>query len=238
FTSWTPYSNICPITGWTGCEVTDCGVNFIDKTKIVLGERFNASGTASVASSFARTELIRVKPSTDYYFTNVTSSNTWSCVWWYDEYGRNISWAGISGTGTVSGTKTSPANAYYVGINIYASDIDTTMLTEGTTAPSSYIPYNGTTYPITWQTEAGTVYGGTVDLVTGVLTAYPYYTSYNGETLVGPWVSSIDEYIEGRIPTTGAQVVDLGGTPTTYQLTPTQIHALLGQNKYGQTAVT
>jgi hypothetical protein len=89
---------------------------------------------------------------------------------------------------------------------------------------------DGTTYPVSWQTEAGTVYGGTVDLVTGVLTAYPYYTSYNGETLVGPWVSSMDEYIEGRIPTTGAQVVDLGGTPTTYQLTPTQIHALLGQN--------
>ena len=89
---------------------------------------------------------------------------------------------------------------------------------------------DGTTYPVSWQTEAGTVYGGTVDVVTGVLTAYPYYTSYNGETLVGPWVSSMDEYIEGRTPTTGAQVVDLGGTPTTYQLTPTQIHALLGQN--------
>ncbi len=29
---------------------------------------------------------------------------------------------------------------------------------------------DGTTYPISWQTEAGTVYGGTVDLVSGVLT--------------------------------------------------------------------
>jgi hypothetical protein len=118
-TSWTPYSNICPITGWTGCEVS-------------------------------------VSPTQD------------------------------------------------------AQD--------------------ATVYPVSWQTEAGTVYGGTVDLVSGVLTAYPYYTSYNGETLVGPWVSSMDEYIEGRIPTTGAQVVDLGGTTTTYQLTPTQIHALLGHN--------
>ena len=29
---------------------------------------------------------------------------------------------------------------------------------------------DGTTYPISWQSEAGTVYGGTVDLVSGVLT--------------------------------------------------------------------
>lgn len=29
---------------------------------------------------------------------------------------------------------------------------------------------DATTYPVTWQTEAGTVYGGSVDVVTGVLT--------------------------------------------------------------------
>ena len=88
---------------------------------------------------------------------------------------------------------------------------------------------DGTTYPVSWQTEAGTVYGGTLDLVSGVLTAYPYYASYNGETLIGPWVSSMDEYIEGRTPTTGAQVVDFGGTPTTYQLDPVQVALLIGE---------
>lgn len=29
---------------------------------------------------------------------------------------------------------------------------------------------DATTYPVTWQTEAGTIYGGTVDIVSGVLT--------------------------------------------------------------------
>ena len=33
-----------------------------------------------------------------------------------------------------------------------------------------YHAYNGTTIPITWQTEAGTVYGGTLDVTSGVLT--------------------------------------------------------------------
>lgn len=39
----------------------------------------------------------------------------------------------------------------------------------GSTA-SAYEPYTGTSYPVSWQTEAGTVYGGTVDIVSGVLT--------------------------------------------------------------------
>lgn len=76
----------------------------------------------------------------------------------------------------------------------------------------------------------GTVYGGTLDVLTGVLTARPYYASYNGETLVGPWVSSMDKYVAGATPTTGAQVVDLGGTPTTVQLDPAQLTLLAGEN--------
>lgn len=89
---------------------------------------------------------------------------------------------------------------------------------------------DATTYPVTWQTKAGTVYGGTVDVVSGVLKSRPYYPSYNGETLVGPWVSSMDEYTPGGTPTTGAQVVDLGGTETEYTLTPQEVTTLVGTN--------
>lgn len=35
---------------------------------------------------------------------------------------------------------------------------------------SAIEPYTGTTIPVSWQTEAGTVYGGTLDALTGVLT--------------------------------------------------------------------
>ena len=85
-------------------------------------------------------------------------------------------------------------------------------------------------YPVSWQSEAGTVYGGTLDVTTGVLTVRPYYGSYNGEPLVGPWISSMDAYAPGATPTTGAQVVDLGGTPIEIPLTATQISLLAGQN--------
>lgn len=89
---------------------------------------------------------------------------------------------------------------------------------------------DGTTYPISWQSAAGTVYGGTLNVVSGVLKARPYYSSYSGQALVGPWISSMDEYVSGTTPTTGAQVVDMGGTETTYSLTAEDVAVLMGTN--------
>lgn len=102
------------------------------------------------------------------------------------------------------------------GLNVYHSGEDTS---------------NPTVYPISWQTEAGTVYGGTVDLVSGVLTVTDAeIASYNGETLPSTWISDRDVYAEGTTPTIGAQVVYELATPQTYQLTPTQIQLLKGSN--------
>ena len=89
---------------------------------------------------------------------------------------------------------------------------------------------DATTYSVDWTAEAGTVYGGSYEAVSGELKSRPYIASYNGETLVGPWMSSMDEYAAGTSPTTGAQVVDLGGTETAYQLTAQTIQMLVGQN--------
>ena len=88
---------------------------------------------------------------------------------------------------------------------------------------------DATVYNVTFG-EAGTVYAGSVDVVSGKLLTRPYYASYNGETLVGPWVSSVDEYAPGATPTTGAQVVDLGGVETETQLTAQEVATLVGQN--------
>ena len=81
----------------------------------------------------------------------------------------------------------------------------------GSTA-TTYEAYNGNTYTIDLD---GTRYGGTLDVVSGVLTlTHGYIASYNGETL----------------PSTGAEVCYELATPQTYQLTPTQVKSLLGVN--------
>ena len=50
-------------------------------------------------------------------------------------------------------------------------------LSEGSTATEE--PF-GNTYAVDWSTQAGTVYGGTVDVVTGVLTVDKAYKAFNG----------------------------------------------------------
>lgn len=85
---------------------------------------------------------------------------------------------------------------------------------------------DATTYALSF-TE---VLAGSVDPMLGVIKRRPVYSSYNGETLTGPWLSSLDEYASGTTPTTGAQVVDLGGTEASESITPTAITLLSGQN--------
>jgi hypothetical protein len=91
---------------------------------------------------------------------------------------------------------------------------------------------DGTTYNIQFKDGDNplTVYGGTLDVVSGELKVVPYYDSYNDETLEGEWISDRDVYAVGTTPTIGAQVVNIGATPQTYQLTPTQVKSLLGSN--------
>lgn len=75
-----------------------------------------------------------------------------------------------------------------------------------------------------------TVYAGFADPITGEVKERPEYPSYNGEVLVGPWLSSMDEYAVGVTPTTGAQVVDLGGALATASITPVDISMRTGSN--------
>lgn len=75
------------------------------------------------------------------------------------------------------------------------------------------------------------VYAGEFDLVTGILSVCPVIESYNGETLTGSWTSTLDEYVPGTTPTTGAFVIDLDGEKTTYQIDPVILHTLKGYNR-------
>ena len=76
-----------------------------------------------------------------------------------------------------------------------------------------------------------TIYGGTYNAVSGVLTVtMGHIASYNGETIGEPWLSSLDEYEEGTTPTIGAEVVYTLDTPITYELTPQELEVLVGTN--------
>lgn len=172
-TTWTPYSNICPITGFTGAEITDRGVNLWDGTG-EDGKAMGGAGTTYDAPTAFATDYVMVKPSTTVYI-NPTNWQNW--VDWYDASKTFISQETAS-----SGLITSPYNAVYgrftgrlaekAGASINYPSTDT-----------AYHASVGATHDITWQDEAGTVYGGTIAYLGGDmwrLTATHYLYVYDG----------------------------------------------------------
>lgn len=135
------------------------------------------------------------------------------------------------------GASTVTANAYDIQIekgniaNPTFSPYENICPISGSTGLSVYVghtqdPDDATEYAVTFPE----VLAGSIDPVTGEIKRRPVYNPYNGETIIGPWVSSLDEYAPGATPTIGAQVVDLGGAETTSQTTPITISVLNGIN--------
>ena len=219
-----PYSNLCPITGWTGVNIPRTGKNLFDKSS---AGRTSSNMWLGSATQNGSPDGSFILAAADY---TLTSSEALSGLYVVGPNGNiKVAYNNTTLKFTLSATTAIKVLLYKAGASEDYWDTVDVQLELGSTA-TAYEPYNGTTYSIDWQDEAGTAYGGELDVVSGVLTAVPYYGSYNGETLVGPWVSSMDKYVAGTTPTIGAQVVDLGGTGTEVQLTPTEIQMLLGNN--------
>lgn len=97
--------------------------------------------------------------------------------------------------------------------------------------PTPYEPYQpGTTATLTLPE---TIYGGTVDAVTGVgEKTWGYIASYNGESLPGEWISDRDVYSAGTTPTTGAQVAYKLAAPEPFSVSQISIPSLGSENTF------
>lgn len=236
--------NIRAISGHTGITVTRAGENLINEDS-VFAEYFtkNADGGWDYAKSNyssvygthiynpQNTDRIAVTFKCKYsrsdktglylkiVYTNNTSDNVinTTVISNASKTVDHVEWVYSTNFTTVK------TNDIHIQINKYSSVSDKT---------------------VSWQEDAGTVYGGTMNMTTGVLTVTDgYIASYNGETLPSAWISDRDVYEEGASPTTGAQVVYKLDTAVTYDLTPQEISLLVGQNNIwhsanGQTVVT
>lgn len=176
-TDYAPYSNICPISGWTGAQVARTGKNLFDKTKVVEGVYIqDNNGVEHQSIGSVSTNYIPVKPNESYYIKSEQTKGTWGA--WYDKDKNFIS--GITAYATTTAesakVKTAPSNAYYMRLTVlYASNNEPsgnpdTFLVNYPSTDHDYHPYAGDTYSITFPSEAGTVYGGTLDVTNGVLT--------------------------------------------------------------------
>ena len=163
--SWTPYSNICPITGWENVKVTRAGKNLIES--VYVGVIDNTTGQPELASN-GITDFIRVKASATYSLSTITASQAIR----FFEYDKNknflrtaTSLASASGVVTYS----TASDTEYLRLKGSSSVLvpgGNYQLELGSTA-TDYEPYTAAevTIPL-----GSTVYGGTLDVSTGVLT--------------------------------------------------------------------
>lgn len=239
--------NVRPISGWTTCKLHRTGVSLIggdafigntfSKTANGYQLSYNGSSISNRASAFAdimglpagRYTIEMLNPSYPAGVeVNIRRNTAGSTV----TMGVIINAVSVTGRRTYNIPENTTSLQLYIipdttSLNTSITMSDIVLVREGDASE----PYKGNVYNITFPSEAGAVYGGTLDVVNRKLNSYPYYSSYNGETLVGPWVSSMDVYTPGATPTLGAQVVDMGGAATSYDLSDVpEITTFLGEN--------
>ena len=204
-----PYENICPISGWTGANVYQTVWNIYDYLTAVSGSYYSLTdGVVSITRSYGTGGT--TMPSFVMYAIGgqtVTLSADVRMSKDGDD-NRNIVRLGLKANGvtgsfgpsydaTLSAYDTWERISYTFTLGDYAEwrvgiqprydghtlQFKNVQVEFGSVA-HDYTPYTGTVYPISWQTVAGTVYGGTLDVVTGVLTV-----SFLKQNLFGEGVS-------------------------------------------------
>lgn len=172
--------NVRPISGWTGAKVTRTGKNLINQaTANRRGSNMAFGG--SVESGVPDGTLVLPEGTFTIQVTEAQSGI----------YARGI----ISGEIGVSYNKkiltfTNPQRQavrlmlYKNGAQTEYWDTLNVQLELGSTA-TDYEPYQGTFYSVTFPTEAGTVYGGTLDVTNGTLTVDRASLTFDGTQSIG-----------------------------------------------------
>ena len=240
--------NVRPITGWEGANVHRTGKNLLNPSDAeyenvtISNDGSKLSGTDRIATGY-----ISTAEGTAFTISSQENSGNGARfgfvgIAFFDANKNYLSRVTASSSNNPL-IATAPAGARY--IRIFEQITNPSAVRPVTPAvfstykqqlelggrASDYEPYTGIVIAITFPTPPGTVYGGVLNVTTGVLTVtHANIASYAGETINEPWISSMDEYSEGVPPTTGAQVVYPLTTPLTYQLTPSEVQTLYGTN--------
>lgn len=222
--------NVRPIKGRDSMTVTRCGENLIDPDRVkdvsaaygltvqYVSEKITISGIyshSSASASFSFMSLsYKLPPTTKFMPLGlITSGCKFDGIRFTNKEVRDK--IAIDIRGCTDGKKTE--------ISFYL------IAYVGTSTPTTYTPYTGQTATLTLP---HTIYGGTVDVVTGEgQETYKLIDSYAGEDLPGKWISDRDVYASGTTPTTGAQVAYKLTEPISFTATGAQpISALSGVN--------
>lgn len=181
--------NILPITGWTGCDISHTSGNIIDAVtdnKVPKNDsKVTVSGGVLTAKTNNATEaglVVPVLPNTQYTigFNITTGGNAayFRCAEYSakpNTYGSGYRTRIIeasdtaTGNGTLRRVITTGDNARWLFFGIYRSynsaekKIKDWYVRFGNTQ-DGYAEHQGEEIPVSWESEAGTVYGGTLTI--------------------------------------------------------------------------
>ena len=159
-TQWTPYSNICPISGRTECVTERASGQLIDTSTNQSGV-IDASGNEVANPTFNRTDFIPIDKAMVYVKTSAPSGYTIRV----HGYSSSKAWVQQLELIATSGTEllvdvTVPDGVAYVRLSYPLVGVNNTELWQGNT----------------YTTTLGrTVYGGTLDVVSGELVVTKAY---------------------------------------------------------------
>lgn len=200
-------TNIRPISGHTQAVVTRCGKNLFDKsnTANILNDTYISDATATISAGSQRCVVfIPCKPNRTYTVSRkAVQTNDRFAIGYTTELPAvgvavaNLTLAPNRQTvgNLMSLSVTAGGDAKYVVVWVYWDDttdaLDDLQIEVGSTA-TAYEPYNGQTVTIPL---GQTVYGGTLDVTTGVLTVDRAYYTTTLSTKDNVATGTYDQYI-------------------------------------------
>ena len=152
-----------PITGWKGCEVVRNGGDYTI-FGVTTGKTLNASGEVINESGMGVSDWMPVNTgdTVTLKYVSISAGRTRRVIGYdankaFVSILSSVSWANVGQEYTQ--TVTVENNVKYIRASFFVNDTDKSFINESTVS----------TYPITFPTEAGTVYGGYIDPINGEL---------------------------------------------------------------------
>jgi len=179
-------SNIRPITGWTDCTVTRAGKNLCqtqpvyDSGSADILVKFGANKTfGAVTISFTAENAVFTGAPGNAFLDFREANGTHHYVTPHNFVNENGTVMDTANTSYSGRFRASLSNITFERVvcyydpnswNKFTSDALSDFQIEVGPAATQYEAYAGTDIPITFPAGAGTVYGGTLDVTTGLLT--------------------------------------------------------------------
>lgn len=200
-TDYAPWENLCPISGWRGLHGGVCGKNLLrwrdnpslPKTQAGItykdagNGQIEVSGTATGLNFFnimtagLDSDLYPLKPGETYFFSAGSDNNSVRMELFVDG-------ASVQYEASFSYTMPTTFTSWYVRLRCTNT---AKFLTPVIVQPficlesepqKAFEPYNGELFFVNWETEAGTVYGGTPDVISGKMVVDRAFVEFDEDT--------------------------------------------------------